>query len=183
VLDDDDLRRLVSAAALGSEQAWSDLVDGLAGLVWSVARGLGLYGSDAADVSQTVWLKFVENIAKLREPERAPAWLATTTRHECLRVLRRSGRTLAMADPPEDADTSPADDAERALLAAEDSERLWHALGRLSPPCQRLLRLLATDPPLSYDDVSSMLGMPKGSIGPTRMRCIDRLRTVIGGDT
>ncbi len=182
MLDDDDLRRLVHAAAAGDRQAWDDLVDGLSGLVWSVARGFGLFGADAADVSQTVWLKFVEHIGRLREPERAPAWLATTTRHECLRVLRRAGRSVSVADPPEQpARLTLAEDAERAVLAAEDSARLWQALDHVSPACQRLLRLLATDPPLSYDEVSALLDMPKGSIGPTRMRCLDRLRTVMGG--
>jgi RNA polymerase sigma factor (sigma-70 family) len=180
VLDDADLRRLVGAAAGGDRAAWDALVDGLAGLVWSVVRAHGLYGAEAADVSQTVWLRFVEHIGRLQTPERAPAWLATTARHECFRVLRKAGRAVPTAVPPERAALGSYDDPDERLAAADDRARLYAALERLSSACQRLLRVLLTDPPLSYDDVAAVLEMPKGSIGPTRMRCLDRLRAEMG---
>lgn len=179
MFDDETLRRLVSDAAAGDRRAWDALVDGLAGLVWSVVRGNGLFGADAADVSQTVWLRFVEHLSSLREPERAPAWLATTARHECYRVLRKRGRSLPMADPPE----APQLDAaapELGLVAEEEQRALLAALERVPARCQQLLRLLIADPPLSYDDISSLLDMPKGSIGPTRMRCLDHVRAAMG---
>lgn len=176
--DDATTRLLVAGAAAGDEQAWGSLVDGFGGLVWSVIRSHGFYGADGSDISQTVWLRFVEHVGRLREPERAGAWLATTARHECLRVLRRQGRTVAMADPPEPSVPAPPIDA--ALLAAEDHAALLAALELVPPRCQQLLRLLLSDPPLSYDDVSGVLEMPKGSIGPTRQRCLDHLRGALG---
>jgi len=179
VLQEGTVGPLVSEAANGDRAAWDQLVDGFSGLVWSVVRGHGLYGADAADVSQTVWLRFVEHLDRLREPERAGAWLATTARHECLRVLRRRGRSVAMAEPPDPATAESEVDPGAAVMAAEDHELLMQALEDLSLPCQTLLRLLIADPPLSYDDISSVLDMPKGSIGPTRQRCLVRLRAAM----
>jgi RNA polymerase sigma factor (sigma-70 family) len=179
VLAADDLHRLVNAAAGGDQAAWNGLVDGFSGLVWSVIRGHGLYGADASDVSQTVWLRFVEHIGRLREPERTAAWLATTARHECYRVLRKAGRSVVMADPPEA--TSGAPEVDRGLLAATDAAVLMAALEQVRPRCQVLLRLMLTDPPLSYDEIAEILDMPKGSIGPTRMRCLDNLKAVLAG--
>ena len=173
------MRRLVAEAAAGDPAAWDQLVEAFSGLVWSVARGHGLYGAEAADISQTVWLRFVEHLHRIRQPERAGAWLATTARHECLRVLRRRGRTLAMADVPEQLDGARDADPGAVVLAAEDHELLMAALQDVSGPCQTLLRLLIADPPLSYDEISDVLGMPKGSIGPTRQRCLSRLRAAM----
>jgi RNA polymerase sigma factor (sigma-70 family) len=179
VLDEGSVRRLVAEAAAGDPAAWDQLVEAFSGLVWSVARGHGLYGAEAADISQTVWLRFVEHLHRIRQPERAGAWLATTARHECLRVLRRRGRTLAMADVPEQLDGARDADPGAVVLAAEDHELLMAALQDVSGPCQTLLRLLIADPPLSYDEISAVLDMPKGSIGPTRQRCLSRLRTAM----
>jgi RNA polymerase sigma factor (sigma-70 family) len=179
VLEQVTIRRLVGEAAEGSQEAWDDLVDGFSGLVWSVVRGHGLYGAEAADVSQTVWLRFVEHLRRLREPERAGAWLATTARHECLRVLRRRARSMAMAEPPEVPDMSADADPGSKVVAAEEHELLMSALAEVSPSCQQLLRLLIADPPLSYDEISDVLEMPKGSIGPTRQRCLVRLRAIM----
>ena len=175
----DDLHRLVPAAANGDRDAWNGLVNGFSGLVWSVIRGHGLYGAEAADVSQTVWLRFVEHIGRLRDPERTAAWLATTARHECYRVLRKAGRSTVMADPPEVLSNEPAPD--RQLVADADAATLLRALEQVRPRCQALLRMLLTDPPLSYDEIAEVLDMPKGSIGPTRMRCLDNLRAVLKG--
>ena len=186
VLDEGSVRRLVGEAARGDPAAWDQLVDAFSGLVWSVVRGYGLYGAEAADISQTVWLRFVEHLGRIRQPERAGAWLATTARHECLRVLRRRGRNVAMADVPEDLAGASDADPGALVLAAEDHALLMAALEQVSAPCQALLRLLIADPPLSYDDISGVLDMPKGSIGPTRQRCLNRLRaamTTVGGDS
>jgi RNA polymerase sigma factor (sigma-70 family) len=179
VLEQVTIRRLVAEAAEGNQAAWDDLVEGFSGLVWSVVRAHGLYGAEAADVCQTVWLRFVEHVRRLREPERAGAWLATTARHECLRVLRRRGRTTAMADPPEVPDVSAEADPGTKVVAGEEHQLLMVALDGISAQCQQLLRLLLVDPPLSYDEISSMLDMPKGSIGPTRQRCLVRLRAAM----
>ena len=165
----------MASAAAGDARAWDQLVDGFSGLVWSVVRGHGIYGAEAADISQTVWLRFVEHLTRLREPERAGSWLATTARHECLRVIRRSGRTLTVAEPPEVSDVRSQADPTAAAESAEDQRLVLDALEQVSPACQQLLRLMIAEPPLSYDEISVVLDMPKGSIGPTRQRCLQRM--------
>lgn len=175
-MTDADPADLVRAAAGGDTQAWDALVARYAGLVWSIARAHRLTDADAADVSQTTWLRLVENLATLREPDRVSSWLVTTARRECLRTLRASGRET-LAEPVDldvlDAD-APAVDA--ALLQRERSAVLWECFERISDPCRRLLRVLMASPPPSYEDVSAALGMPIGSIGPTRARCLAGLR-------
>jgi RNA polymerase sigma factor (sigma-70 family) len=172
---------LVARAAAGDASAWDALVDRYTALLWSVARAHRLGEADAADVVQTTWLRLVENLHRIEDPERLPGWLVTTARHECLRALRRSGReftgsaddlALDMVD-----DQVPALDA--ALLEEERDVVLWRCFGGLPERCQRLLRVLMAAEPPAYADVSRALGMPVGSIGPTRMRCLDRLRALV----
>jgi RNA polymerase sigma factor (sigma-70 family) len=170
-----DVGQLVRAAAGGDQAAWNRLVERFNGLVWSVARAHRLAGADASDVVQTTWLRLVENLDRLQDPERVGAWLATTARRECLRTLRLSARhvpteTELLPDPGTDA---PLD---AALLANERDRALWTAFGGLSERCQMLLRILVADPPPSYEEVGEVLDMPIGSIGPTRQRCLERLR-------
>lgn len=169
---------LVQAAAAGDHKAWDALVQRFAGLVWSIARSHRLSSADAADVSQTTWLRLVEHLGRLREPERVAAWLATTAKHESLRVIRKAGRqvpTDVEAEIDLEADRSaPAVDA--GLLAGERDADLWKAFAALGERCQQLLRLLIADPPPSYEEIGELLGMPIGSIGPTRGRCLDQLR-------
>ena len=169
---------LVSAAAQGDREAWAQLVDRFTGLLWAVARGHRLSEADAADVVQTTWLRLVENLSNLRDPERVGAWLVTTARRECLLGLRRNGRQVLVDDdlvlerPQLDDPESP----ELRVEARERGEQLRAALDRLSDRCQLLLRVLAADPPPSYEAVGAALDMPIGSIGPTRARCLQRLR-------
>jgi RNA polymerase sigma factor (sigma-70 family) len=174
-----DVADLVHAAAAGDRAAWDELVDRYNGLVWSVARSHRLATVDASDVVQTTWLRLVEHLGRLQEPERVGAWLATTARRECLRTLRHSARMVAVEEPPEQV-TEPQLDA--ALLVEERDRALWQAFGGLGERCQSLLRLLVADPPPSYEEVSSALEMPIGSIGPTRQRCLDRLRGLAEGE-
>lgn len=171
---------LVQAAAGGDQEAWNELVRRYNGLVWSVARGYGLAPADAADVAQTTWLRLVERLSTIREPERVGAWLATTARNECRQIIRRGGRQILTDDefqlePREP--SSPSVDA--GLLAAERDEALWRAVDALNDACRRLLRVLIADPPPTYDEVSAALDMPVGSIGPTRGRCLERLRGLV----
>ena len=174
-----DVGQLVRAAAAGDQAAWDRLVERFNGLVWSVVRAHRLGGSDASDVVQTTWLRLVEHLGRLQDPERVGAWLATTARRECLRTLRHSARMVVSEEPPEQV-TEPQMDA--ALLVEERDRALWQAFGGLSERCQGLLRLLVADPPPSYDEVSAALDMPIGSIGPTRQRCLDRLRGLAEGE-
>jgi RNA polymerase sigma factor (sigma-70 family) len=172
------LAHLLSAAAGGDQHAWDALVDRYAGLVVAVARRYRLGEADLADVSQTVWLRLVENLRSLRDPDALPGWLVTTTRNECVRVLRSAGRLV----PVDEIDGKPMgrevadDDVAEGLLRAERQDAVRAALWSLPARCRDLFRLLLSDPPLGYDVIGKRLGMPHGSIGPTRGRCLDRLR-------
>ena len=173
---------LVESARAGDSRAWDLLVARFGCRVWAVCRAYHLSRADADDVFQVVWMRLVNSLDAIREPDRLGAWLATTARHECLRALRKAGRQLPVGDDAEldrpDAD-APGPDA--GLLRTEREAALWAALGSLSPECQRLLRVLLADPPPSYLEVSEALGMPVGSIGPTRGRCLRHLRSKLGG--
>ncbi len=173
---------LVRAAARGDEDAWGQLVDRYSGLLWSIARGYGLDSADAADAVQTAWFRLVERLDTLHDPEHVGAWLATTTRRECLRLRHRTDRIILTDDERRlDArDAEPQPDA--ALLAGERDAALWRALNELEERCVALLRTLMSDPPPSYDEVSAALDMPVGSIGPRRARCLDRLRRRVQRD-
>ena len=179
VLDPDQTRQLVASAAGGDRDAWDQLVGEFSGLVWSVIRGCGLYGAEASDVSQTVWLRFVEHIDRLRQTERAGAWLATTARHECFRVLRRQGRQVVTAEVPEVARPDDSEAVVDALVAADDRRAVLVALGRIPLRCQELLRLMTVEPKLTYDDIAAALDVPRGWIGPTRGRCLNHLRLAL----
>lgn len=169
---------LVSAAAEGDSGAWDALVERFTGLVWSVVRGYGLERAESADVVQTTWLRLVENLGRLREPERVGAWLATTARREALRTRQRGARQVPTED--ERLEVSDPSVGPEALVVRADRDRmLWQCLESLSDRCRTLLRVLSSDPPPSYQEVSAALEMPVGSIGPTRARCLDRLRQVM----
>lgn len=167
---------LVRRAALGDEKAWEALVDRFADLVWSVARGHGLVPADAADVSQTTWLRLAEHLRSLREPERVGAWLITTARRESLRTLRRSRHHVLVDSCIDWSGSGTLDEIDDDLLMCERDAALWQAFDELSGPCKALLRMLMSDPPPTYADVSAAFDMPMGSIGPTRARCLERLR-------
>jgi RNA polymerase sigma factor (sigma-70 family) len=172
-------RAWVGAAAAGDAQAWGLLVDRYAGLVWSVCRRFRLSDADAEDVSQTVWLRLVERLDTLREPNALAGWLATSTRNECIDVWRAKKRQVpvdpeAALDLWDDPDATPLD---HDLLAAERARALRASVRALPDGCRRLLSLLFADPPASYEEISTRMGVSKGFIGPTRLRCLKKLRT------
>lgn len=174
---------LVRDAGAGDSAAWDELVDRYSGLVWAVARGHRLGHADAADVFQTTWLRLVEHLGRLRQPEHVGGWLSATARHECLRLLRLRSREL----PDEHVEVTVDEHhgragvpgPETALLLREERAEVLVAFGHLPDRCQGLLRLLAADPAPSYAEVSQSLDMPVGSIGPTRGRCLDHLRRLL----
>jgi RNA polymerase sigma factor (sigma-70 family) len=167
--------RLVRLAARGDERAWQSLVHEFAGLVWAATRAHRLDHADAADVVQATFVRLVEHLGSLQQPERVGAWLATTARRECLAVLRQRGRMIPRGDAlPDRVDDQPEHSA--ALFDAERDATLWAAFGRLRASDQALLRMLMADPAPSYDEIHLALGMPIGSIGPTRARALARLR-------
>jgi RNA polymerase sigma factor (sigma-70 family) len=176
----------VRASASGDEQAWNELVHRYAPLVMAITRTYQLCADDAQDVSQTVWLRLVEHLPELREPEALPGWLATTTRHECARQARQTWRVL----PSDPCDEEPLQclsgratlgqpesaELDAGILRAELRQALRDGLSELPTRDQQLLRLRAGDPPASYHEISQLLGIPVGSIGPTLRRGLERLR-------
>lgn len=176
-----DVTELLPAAAAGDADAWEALVEEYGTMVWAVARSFGLDESTAGDVSQTVWLRLQEHIGAIREPRALPGWLSTTAKREALRVLRRRRREVYHErDIPVEDPTRAVDDADEA---ADRRSRVGHALHRLSEACRQLLRLLTVEPALSYDEIASLLGRPRGSLGPTRARCLDHLRRELAAMT
>lgn len=174
----DDVTALVVGASDGDEKAWKALVDRYSSLLWGIARGHRLSTAEAADVVQTVWLRLVEHLDRIADPRGLPGWLSTTTRRECQRVARLAAREQPRLDGQwmEDADTSRPADPEQAALVEDRDAAVWEALDELDPRCRTLLRALSCDPPLSYEEISQVMDFPIGSIGPTRGRCLDKLR-------
>jgi RNA polymerase sigma factor (sigma-70 family) len=166
---------IIESAARGDDAAWSQIVERYSGLLWAVARAHRLSSCDAADVVQATWLRLIEHLTRIRNPEAVGAWLATTARRECLVTLRRAAR----CQPSDEIDTlvhAFADDIDTRLLTRERDAGLWTAFRRLPARDQALLRLLTAEPALSYEEIGAALAMPVGSIGPTRGRALERLR-------
>ncbi len=174
VRDDPAVVDLVERARVGEQQAWDEIVERYAPLVWATCRRHGLIGADADDVGACVWLRLVEGLAGLREPAALPGWIATTTRRECLHLLRGKRRQIP-AELQDVTDTAtPASD--EWLLGQERHIALRAAFGQLSERCRGLLSMLFREPPATYVEISEATGMAVGAIGPTRQRCLDRLR-------
>jgi RNA polymerase sigma factor (sigma-70 family) len=185
--DDSPVPDLVRGARDGEQSAWNELVERYTPLVLSVVRGYRLQGSDTDDVVQTLWLRLVEHLGDIREPLALPGWIVTTARHECLRTLRLRQRTqpfdpLAttraseMAEIGVDGRPTDVDVVLEDLTQASRHEALLRAFAALSDSQRELLLLLMTDPPTAYAEISRRLGIPVGSIGPTRKRALQRLR-------
>jgi RNA polymerase sigma factor (sigma-70 family) len=176
-----DVGLWVRQAAAGDRRAWERLVDQYSRLIWAMTRDFRLAESDAADVVQATWLRLLEHINRIEYPDRIGAWLATTARHECLRHLAAGKKVMLMHDEEatlSDAVSHQADVDER-LLADERAQEVREALTTLPGRWQQLLELLMADPPASYAEISDQLGLPVGSIGPTRGRCLERLRVLL----
>ena len=175
-----DVALVVRYAAEGDQRAWERLVELYGRLVWAMTREFRLDESDAADVVQTTWMRLLEHIDRLDHPERVGSWLAATARNECLRGLASRKRVVLVQDDVTlmtDLATGPAVD--ERLLADERAQDVRQALTHLPGRWQRLLQLLMADPPVSYAEISDQLGIPIGSIGPTRGRCLETLRGLL----
>jgi RNA polymerase sigma factor (sigma-70 family) len=174
-----DTATLVAAAAEGEAQAWRELIDRYAVLIRSVCRAHRLCDADAEDVAQLTWLRAVEHIGRLRDPDRFGAWVGTTARRECLRVLQGRKRVVPTCDEVRNPLFAPHADEEEIAVAAERRVAVRQALTVLPTKQRTLLRLLHSEREPSYDAISAQLGMPVGSIGPTRGRALERLRKEI----
>jgi RNA polymerase sigma factor (sigma-70 family) len=171
---------LVRRAAAGDLTAWDRLVAQFARLIWSITADFKLGESDAADVAQTTWLRLLEHIDRIEYPDRVGSWLAATARNECLRRLAARKRVvLGHEDVEPDSAVAHGPDVDERLLADERAQTVREALSRLPRRWQRLLEMLMADPPASYADISDELELPIGSIGPTRGRCLARLRVLL----
>jgi RNA polymerase sigma factor (sigma-70 family) len=166
-----DPAELLKAAADGDRSAWGELTSTYGPRMWAVARASGLSEADAADAVQGAWLRLLEHLHGIREPAGVGAWLATTARREALLILRKE----ASAPPSFDVVHEP--DAAAAVLEADGRRLLWKTVSALQEPCRTLLQLVATD--LGNQQMALRLGVPVGSVGPTRARCLDKLRTLI----
>jgi RNA polymerase sigma factor (sigma-70 family) len=171
---------VVEEAKKGDPQAWGELVARFGVMIAATGRRYRLTPADVAELQQTTWLRLVENIHRVEQPERVGGWLATTARRESLQLLRRAakyhtGADQMLANLPDwhlpDPDTGP--------IAAEREAVLRAAWDGLKPRCQELLSRLVADEPLGYKDLSLLLQMPIGSIGPTRARCLEHLRRLV----
>jgi RNA polymerase sigma factor (sigma-70 family) len=171
---------LLARAAQGDQRAWDALVAEHSRLLWAVARSFRLDAADANDVVQTTWLRLVEHLDRIEDPRRLVGWLVTTARREAMRVLRRTGRERPAGENHtlDRADAGPPVDA--ALLLDERDRALWQAYGQLGEKCRQLLRVAVTHP-TAYEEISAALGMPVGSIGPTRRRCLTQLKNLLEG--
>jgi RNA polymerase sigma factor (sigma-70 family) len=173
--DKPEVGQLVRASADGDEAAWNELVRRFTPRVMAVIRSYRLDQADAEDVCQTVWLRLVEHLDSLREPEALPGWLRSTAQHECSRHVRRKRRTVPVDPQSSEAVNQPGpEDTEAAAQRAELRQALRDGLAELSAADQALLRLYALAEP--YKDVSELLQMKTGSVGPTLGRCVGRLR-------
>lgn len=169
---------LIDLAKGGDRAAWDELVDRFAPLVWSVCQRFGMSWEDIEETGQNVWLILVESLGSLREPAALPGWLATTTRRECIRVLRgRRLREQRELHSDEEVGAAPGDtDVESWLLAEERNHALREGFRQLPARCRRLFEMLMVDPRLPYAEIGRRMDMPIGAIGPNRARCLDKLR-------
>ncbi|SDN06789.1 RNA polymerase sigma factor, sigma-70 family [Geodermatophilus siccatus] len=182
--EDRVLADLVQRAADGNQEAWRAIVERYSALLWSVVRSHRLSDAQAADAVQATWLKLLENIRTIREPARLAGWLRTTVRRECLETLRRTGRERPSdphsAEPVAAAASDLVDgDPEGSALRRERVDLVRAAVADMPERSQRLLELLVASPPLRYEEIGARLGMPVGSIGPTRARLLARLRATL----
>lgn len=185
VSEDDRYARiagLVNDAKQGRREAVGELVPELSPLLWQVARASGISSCDAEDVLQSVWLNLLANLDAIRTPGTLTAWLITTTKREAWRVRAADRRQKPVDQEWLTAIPDAGADSEQRLIMKDEQRELWEALRSLPGRCQKLLRIVAFVPRPDYDDVAARLGMPRGSVGPTRGRCLDKLRSALDGE-
>ena len=165
----------------GDESALDDLVRVMSPVLWHVVRATGLDKETAEDVVQNTWLTLVRSAESVRDAQAITRWLCTAARREAWRVSKAATRTRPVEDEVLDARMPAQISPESAVVTDDDNRRLWQALGQLPERCQKLLRIVAWEPRPDYSAVAESMEMPIGSIGPTRRRCLDKLRVELGG--
>jgi RNA polymerase sigma factor (sigma-70 family) len=182
--ESDDDARLVDRCRRGEAAAWVKLIERYRRLVFTVPRRAGLGDDLAADVFQTVFAALHRHLDRIDDPSRLQAWLVTTAKRESLRQLRAQRNLVSLADDDETdiletlADEGPLPD--EVLAELQENQQLRMAFDRLDERCRRLLaELYLAEEPASYARIAGWLGCPEGSIGPTRARCLDKLRRLL----
>lgn len=174
----------------GDRTAFDDLMKMVTPLLWHTARTQGVDRVAAEDVLQTVWLSLLHHAGSVREPRTVVKWLLTSTRREAWRVRQREGsdhRTREPVDgspgaPDWDRGTTPEQEPETMVLLAARQQRLWQHVQELPPRCRTLMRVIAFADRPDYAQIADALGMPVGSIGPTRGRCLAKLHELLDHD-
>jgi RNA polymerase sigma factor (sigma-70 family) len=166
----------------GEHTALDDLVRSLTPVLWHVVRSYGLEREQAEDVVQTTWLTLVRRHETIADPQAVAAWLTTTARREAWRVAKAGTRAIPLGDEVIEARVPTQKAAETEVIVADEQSRLWACVEQLNERCQRLLRIVAFDDRPDYAGIATELGMPIGSIGPTRGRCLDKLKTLLIND-
>jgi RNA polymerase sigma factor (sigma-70 family) len=175
----DDSAAAFSRWLSGEPGAMDELVHTMTPVLWQVVRAYGLAQDQAQDVVQTTWLTLVQRSGSIADPHAIAAWLLTTARREAWRVSKRSAASIPVSDEVLEAVTDDEASAEDVALARDGENRLWACVRRQSERCQRLLRIVAFEQRPDYAKIARDLGMPVGSIGPTRGRCLSKLREAL----
>jgi RNA polymerase sigma factor (sigma-70 family) len=170
---------LVALCLQGDAQAWEALIVRYRRLIYSVPVRFGFTSADAADVFQSVCLKLLEHLHEVKDENKVSSWLITTTTRQCLHVrslkYRESGTDEDFQEPPD-----PGDNLEDLRIVTEQQQTVRQAVDQLSERCRTLIDMLYFDQrSLSYDEISQAMGMPVSSIGPTRARCLDKLKAIL----
>jgi RNA polymerase sigma factor (sigma-70 family) len=173
---------LLAACLRGEQAAWDALVDRYSGLIYSIPFKYGFDDSDAADIFQSVCVTLVEKLASIRAPRGLAAWIITTTSRQCLAFARSRGREQARTLPdgspeiePTDPDLLPEDE----LVALERQHVVRTAVNQLPENCRQLVEALFSDAHTSYEQAARQLAIPANSLGPTRTRCLEKLRRLL----
>ncbi|MFM9959008.1 MAG: RNA polymerase sigma factor [Phycisphaerales bacterium] len=172
----EELESLIERCLKGDQSAWSALVDQYAGLVYAVARRCGLREDQCDDVAQAVFSTLVRRLSSIREPKALAGWLSMTAQREAWRVKKHSAKFEAQSEGAADAGPDPSD----RFTDLEQAQRVREALAELGHRCQEILKALAASAKPDYAALSQRLGIPMGSIGPTRARCLAKLGELLG---
>ncbi len=163
--------------------ALDDLVRCLTPVLWHVVRSYGLDKDQTEDVVQTTWLTLVRRHESIADPQAVASWLTTTARREAWRVSRSDGRATPVIDEVIEARIPHQQAAETDVMRIDEEDRLWACVNKLDARCRRLLRIVAFDDRPDYQGIARDLDMPVGSIGPTRGRCLGKLKALLGEDS
>ncbi len=176
----DACAELLRCAGAGDPRAWEQILRRYGSMVLARARTFRLQDADTLDAVQLTWLRLAENIHRIHHPERLGGWLATTVSRECLHILNQAKRTPTPTDEAMDRVADPTAGPEQRALDAETAQTLRALVDELPPRRRRLLHaLLLTDHPRPYTELAPSIGIPVGSIGPTRNRALRQLRGML----